>query len=101
MKHPVYTFFNIVYQLIAIWFLIIANAFLNIRIIPYNGYTFFKILLLFVEAAVVVVFINMMNRLALHDSEGKEGSIKIAGRTSKVNAIILLLLVGLIFRDIF
>lgn len=101
MKYPVYNFFNIVYQFIAIWVLIVANAFLNIRIIPYLGYPFLKILLLLAEAAVVITLINMINRLALHDSEGKEGSIKIAGRTSKVNSVIALLLVVVIYWDVF
>ncbi|AYL97740.1 hypothetical protein [Mucilaginibacter celer] len=101
MKQAGYIFFNIIYQLVAIWFLVVANAYLNIWVIPYKGYTFFKILLLLAEAAVVIIMINMINRLALHNSEGREGSIKIAGRTSKINSVIVFLLVVMVYWDVF
>lgn len=52
------------------------------------------------EAAVVITLINMINRLALHDTEGKGGSIKIANRTSTINSVIALLLVVLIYWDV-
>jgi hypothetical protein len=115
IKRPIYSTFNVIYQLITFWCLLFANTYYNDLIVPDRlmwtndghrtdsigvlGWASLKTLALLVEAAVLIAIIYVVNQLILSDTEDKINRNLIANRTAKRNVIattlfILLLIWG-------
>ena len=93
MKRPVYTIFNVIYQIIICWALIILNAYYNDLIIPESllhssGKIGMKILIALVEGAILISIAYAINRAVLSDTDDGKSQKSIANKTGKVQLII-------------
>ncbi len=93
MKRPVYTIFNVIYQIIICWVLIILNAYYNDLIIPESwlhssGKIGMKILIALVEGVILLSIVYAINRAVLSDSDDSKTQRSVANKTSKVELII-------------
>ena len=118
MKRPIYSFFNIIYQIIAFWLLFMANAYYNDQIVPDSlmwqdnnrrmdksgllGYAGVKFIALLIEAAIVIAIIYAINRAVLSVTEGKADRNLVANKTAKwhmmITACFILILIWGSFR---
>jgi hypothetical protein len=116
-KRPIYFIFNVIYQLIACYCLLFANAFLNDFFVPQklvytrNGtalvkanssvYATIKTLTLFGEATIFILLIYIVNRLILSDTEDRVTRLRVAGKTAKVNIGVTLCLILILIWEQF
>jgi hypothetical protein len=93
MERPVYKIFNVIYQIIILWGLFIANIF-NELIVPKNtsdiGKLFIKTAALLFEATILLLIVYVINQAVLSDTENKNSRNQIANRTSKRQIIVTL-----------
>jgi len=103
MKRISYITYNLVYQLASFFFLLYANTFVNEYAVPYDlmwkngsrrldasglgGVATIKTAALLVEAAILITFIYVVNRLILTNREAKDAAIATSNRTAKIEAI--------------
>ncbi len=106
LKRPVFSAFNIIYQIIILWCLLFANAYLNDKVVPASllwknnhrridttgmlGHTGFKTLVLLIEAALLILITYAINSAILNDTERKHRRNAVAKRTAKTHIIITL-----------
>jgi hypothetical protein len=93
MKRPVYTIFNVIYQIIICWALVILNAFYNDVIIPESvlhssGKTLLKILIALAEGAILILIVYAINRGVLSDNADSKDQKSIAFKTGVVHLVI-------------
>jgi hypothetical protein len=93
MKRPLYTIFNVIYQVIICWVLVIMNAYYNDLIIPESlqhssGKVGMKVLIALAEAAILILIVYASNRGVLSDSDDSKSQKSVANRTGKVQLII-------------
>jgi chromosome condensin MukBEF MukE localization factor len=93
MKRPVYSMFNVIYQIIICWALIILNAYYNDLIIPESllhssGKVGMKILIALAEGAILTLIVYVINRGVLSDTDDRESQDSVAKKTGKVQLII-------------
>jgi hypothetical protein len=93
MKRPIYTIFNVIYQVIICWVLVILNAFYNDLIIPESlvhssERVWLKIFIALTEGVILILAAYASNRVALSNTDDKVTEKSIANRTSKVQLII-------------
>ena len=93
MKRPVYTIFNVIYQVIMCWILIILNAYYNDLIIPESllhssGKAGIKILIALAEVVILIVIVYAVNRGVLSDTDDSKSQKGVANKTGMVQLII-------------
>ena len=92
MKRPLYIIFNIIYQIIICWLLIILNAYYNEflfeKLTGLSGNILMKILISIFESVILLTIANIINRAVLSDTADTARRVKIANRTSVVQLII-------------
>ncbi|HEX8020233.1 hypothetical protein [Mucilaginibacter sp.] len=93
MKRPVYTIFNVIYQIIICWLLVFLNAYYNDLIIPESlarssGRIGMKILIALAESLLFILITYVINRAVLSDLEDKESQKSVANKTGKVQITI-------------
>jgi hypothetical protein len=98
MRRPLYIIFNVIYQVIICWLLIILNAFYNELLIPErlvhsSAKVGLKILIALAEGAILLLMVYGINRGVLNDINGKGSEKSIANRTVIVQSIITAVLV--------
>jgi hypothetical protein len=103
MAKFLYVFYNLIYELGSLVFLLYANTYLNEGLVPNTylllagkeridlavlcGVAIIKTLALLVEGAFLIVLIYLVNHLILSDTYGKERRYIIATRTAKISAV--------------
>lgn len=90
MERPVYTLFNVIYQIVICWLLVFLNAYYNDLIIPESlsrssGRVGMKILIALAESVLFILIIYVINRAILDDPDDKKG---VASKTCKIQLII-------------
>jgi len=93
MKRPVYTIFNVIYQIIICWILIILNAYYNDLILPSSllhssGKVGMKILIALAEGVVLILIVYAINRAVLSDTDDSKSQKGVANKTGKLQLII-------------
>lgn len=93
MKRPVYITFNVIYQVIMCWILIILNAYYNDLIIPESllhssGKVGMKILIALAEVGILIAIVYASNRGVLSDTDDSKSQKSVANKTGKVQLII-------------
>jgi hypothetical protein len=93
MKRPLFTIFNVIYQVIICWVLVILNAYYNDLIIPESlahsaGKVGMKILIALAEGAILIGVFYAINRAILSDADDKQSQKNVAKRTGIVHLII-------------
>jgi hypothetical protein len=93
MKRPLYIIFNIFYQIIICWLLVILNAFYNDLLIPErllhsSGKVGMKILIVLVEGTILILIAYAINRAVLSDTDDSKNSKSVANQTGIVQLII-------------
>jgi hypothetical protein len=93
MKRPVYTVFNVIYQIIVCWILIILNAYYNDLIIPErllhsSAKVGIKILIAMTEGAILLSIVYVSNRGILSDTDDSKSQKNVANKTGWVQLII-------------
>ena len=93
MKRPVYTIFNVIYQIIICWVLVILNAFYNDLVIPESllhssEKVGVKILIALAEVAILILIVYAINRGVLSDTEDSKSQKSVANKTGRVQLVI-------------
>jgi cytochrome c oxidase assembly factor CtaG len=93
MKRPVYTMFNVIYQIVICWLLVFLNAYYNDLIIPESlarssGKIGMKILIALAESVLFILIIYVINRAVLSDLEDEESQKSVAKKTCRIQLII-------------
>ena len=93
MKRPVYITFNVIYQVIVCWILIILNEYYNDLIIPESllhssGKVGMKILIALAEVGILISIIYASNLGVLSDTGDNKSQKSVASKTGKVQLII-------------
>ena len=93
MKRPIYTIFNIIYQIIICWVLMILNAYYNELIIPESimhssGKIAFKILVALLEGAILLSIVYAINRGVLSDTDARSKQKAVANKMAKMQLIV-------------
>jgi hypothetical protein len=93
MRRPLYTIFNVIYQVIICWVFIILNAFYNELLIPErlvhsSAKVGLKILIALAEGAILLLLVYGINRGVLSDTDGKGSAKSVANRTAIIQAVI-------------
>lgn len=103
MKRPLYIIFNIIYQIIICWLLIILNAYYNEflleKLTGISDNLLMKILISIFECIILLAIVNIINRAVLSDTADKANRAMIANRTSVVQLIISgCLIIGMVLN---
>ncbi|MDN5286439.1 MAG: hypothetical protein JWR38_2713 [Mucilaginibacter sp.] len=98
MKRPIYSISNVIYQIIVLWCLVMANAYFNDLIVLHsimwkNNNQVIKTLEMLVEAALLILSIYAINQEALSGTEDKSNRNTIANRTAKIHIIVTLIFI--------
>jgi hypothetical protein len=93
MKRPLYIIFNIFYQIIICWVLVILNAFYNDLLISESlahssERVGMKILIILVEGTILILIAYAINRAVLSDTDDSKNSKSVANKTGIVQLII-------------
>jgi hypothetical protein len=112
IKNTFYFIYNLIYQLGSFFFFLYANTYLNEALVPKSlmwkdnkprmdsaglgGVAIIKTLVLFVEAAVLILLIYFINKLILSDTEGTDRRNAIANKTAKINIILSIIFIAIL-----
>lgn len=86
MKYPIYTIFNVIYQLIVCWLLVFWNTYYNDLLIPksYSEKIGLKIIVAIAEGVLLLLIVYIINRAVLSDTEDEYAQKRVAAKTIKI-----------------
>jgi hypothetical protein len=116
-RYLFYGFYNLVYQLLSVYFFLYANTYLNQALIPNSlmwkddkprmdtaglaGEAIFQTVILLVEAAILILLIYFLNRGFLNYALPKSNPNKILSWTLRINIILSVCFIAVLISGSF